>query len=353
MPEISSKLGPGKTGLGRAFDWKFWAGLIISAVFLYIAMRRVDLVQVWNEMRSAAPVPIIAAVIILLLQQICRALRWRLFLDPIQSTKFRNRLLAILVGFAANCLLPARLGELLRANYLGVSEDCSRSSALGTVVIERLFDGLTLLGMLYVGLLVTDFSGQQQSPGAWLGFVAIILPMAYGGVILLLVGFKWKADACLKILNRLLFFLPQGPRSKLTGAARNFSLGIVPLKGKDNWVGAILYSCVIWTLGLVQIKAIAMSLDLQIPFLATFLIMAIASLGAMIPSAPGFIGTFHWAVQYGLMLHGFGPEESLSAAILLHAVFYIPTVILGVWAFLLIHVPLNRLAAKEEVCRKK
>lgn len=339
MPENSSK-----TGLGRTLDWKFWAGLIISALFLYIAIRRVDLLQVWNELRSVSPFPIAAAIAILLAQQVCRALRWRFFLTPIKATQFKNRLLAILVGFAANCLLPARLGEFLRANYLGVCEKCSRSSAFGTIIIERLFDAFTLLGILYVGLLATDFSTHSQNPGAWLGFAAVLLPAAYGAVILLLVGFKWKAHACVNILNAVLFFLPQALRSRLTQAALNFSLGIVPLKAKA-WAGAILYSCLIWTLGLLQVKAVAMSLGLHIPFMSLFLILAIASMGAMIPSAPGFIGTFHWAVQFGFMLHGFSPEKSLSAAILLHAVFYLPTVILGVWAFLLMHIPLNRLAA--------
>lgn len=331
--------------MGRAFDWKFWAGVAVSAVFLYAALHQVDLTRLWEVLRTAAPLALAAAVFLVLSQHVIRALRWRLFLDPVHSTSMQNRLLATLVGFAANCLLPARIGEIIRANYLGVREGFSGSSALATVVVERLFDGLTLLLILQIGLQVTAFPPEWQALGTSLQAVGFLLLGAYAAIILLLLGFKWKAHACLELMDRMLFFLPKGFRSKVTHAAWNFSLGIVLLKRSRSWAAAVLLSCLIWSFGLVQIQAVAVSLGLHLPFMATFLILAVTSFGVMIPSAPGFIGTFHLAVQYGFLVYGFTPEEGLSAGILLHAAFFVPTILTGTGSFLLIHTPLGRLAS--------
>ncbi|MGD8387771.1 MAG: lysylphosphatidylglycerol synthase transmembrane domain-containing protein [Desulfobacteraceae bacterium] len=331
--------------MGRACDWKFWAGMVISAVFLYAALRQVDLARLWDILRTAGPLALASAVFLGLSQHVIRALRWRIFLDPVHTTTMQNRLLATLVGFAANCLLPARIGEIIRANYLGVREGFSGSAALGTVVIERLFDGLTLLLILEIGLQVTDFPADWQALGSSFQAVGLLLLGAYVAIILLLIGFKWKAHACLECIDRVFFFVPKRFRSRATLAAWNFSLGIVLLKRFRSWVAAVLLSCLIWSFGLFQIQAVAASLGLPLPFIATFLILAVTSFGVMIPSAPGFIGTFHLAVQYGFLVYGYTPEEGLSAGILLHAAFFVPTVLAGMGSFFFIHTPLGRLAS--------
>lgn len=328
----------------RAFDWKFWTGLVISAVFLYLALSRVDLAGLWEIMSSAGLMALTFAVTVVLLQYPARAIRWGILLAPLQPTSFGNRLLATLAGFAANCVLPARLGEFIRANYLGVSEGVSRSSAFGTVVVERLFDGITLLAVLWAGLLLTEFPPGYGTLKGALSATGLVLLAAYALIILLLAGFKWKAHACMRLLERILFLLPARFRSRIVEIAWNFSAGIVLIKGVRNWAGAVLFSLVVWFLGLIQILAVALALGLDIPFSAPVMILAFASLGVMIPSAPGFIGTFHLAVQYGFMVHGFSPEEGLSAGILLHASFFLPTVVAGVIAFLSFHIPWERLA---------
>ena len=196
-----------------------------------------------------------------------------------------------------------------------------------------------------MSLQLTDFPPGWQALGASFQAVGFLLLGAYVAIILLLLGFKWKAHACLELLDRLLFFLPERFRSRVTRVAWNFSLGIVLLKRSGSWAAAVFLSCVIWSFGLVQIQAVAASLGLQLPFIATFLILAVTSFGVMIPSAPGFIGTFHLAVQYGFLVYGYTPEEGLSAGILLHAAFFVPTVLAGMGSFFLIHTPLGRLAS--------
>ncbi|MFP4037068.1 MAG: lysylphosphatidylglycerol synthase transmembrane domain-containing protein [Desulfobacteraceae bacterium] len=330
-------------------DWRFWLGLAISGVFLYLALRQVEPAELWEALRAATLPGMAAAVGITVLQHVIRALRWGVFLDPIQKTTFKNRLSATLIGFAANCVLPARLGEFIRANYLGITERLRSSSALGTVVVERLFDGLSIFLVLVIGLLITPFSGRWQSLGASLNVLAMLLIAGYAVLIILIIGFKWKSETCLKVLERALFFLSRRFRLRAVDISRGFGHGLILLRGAGSWVCALTFSGLIWFLALTQVKAVAISMGIDLPFSCSFLIMAMGTLGVMIPSAPGFIGTFHLAVQYGFMVHGFRPEQGLTAAILLHACFFVPTVLLGFASFLMVHTPLPNLAARSDL----
>ena len=139
-------------------------------------------------------------------------------------------------------------------------------------------------------------------------------------------------------MPRFLFFLPQRFRKRCIDTIWNFSLGLVLLKSPSRWIQAVLFSLFVWFANLYTIQLIEYSLGLTLPFIAAFIIMAMASFGAAIPSAPGFIGTFHLAVLYGFLFYGIGREEALSAAILWHASFFIPTVIFGFAAFLFLQI---------------
>ena len=328
----------------KSINWKFWAGLLISALFLYLAFRKVDVAKMCVVIKSANPLYLFLAIFITFLQHVIRAWRWRILLEPIKKTGFRNRLSSTLIGFAANCLLPARLGEFIRANYLGNSEDMSSSSTFGTIVVERLFDGFTLLLILLIGLIGTDFPTEWHSISGSLRGVGSFLLTFYTLLIVFLVGFKYKARPFLNLLDRILFFLPGHFRSRIIDIIWHFSLGLVLLRNPYRWVQAVFYSFLLWFSALYQVQTIEQSIGLTLPFVAAFLVLAMASLGVMIPSAPGFIGTFHLSVQYGFLFYGIGREEALSAAVILHAAFFIPTVVIGFIIFLLQNISLRNLA---------
>jgi len=317
-----------------SINWKLWAGLLISALFLYLSFRKVDIYRIWVVIRTSELWLLALVVMITFFQFVIRAWRWYILLEPIKKTGFSNRLSSILIGFSANCILPARLGEFIRANYIGNTEKISRSSAFGTIVVERIFDGFTLLLILLIGLLCATFPEELNAVSGSLRATGFSLLLIYTLVIVFLAGFKYKTDPFLTLLDRLLFPLSQDLRSRIIDVVRNFALGLAPIKDGYGWTMAIFYSFLLWFSYLYQIKLIACSIGLSIPFMATFLIMVIASFGVMIPSAPGYIGTFHLAVQYGFLLFGVAREDALSAAILWHATFFLPTIVFGGIAFL-------------------
>ena len=333
----------------RSISWKLWAGIFISALFLYLAFRKVNLGMTWAVIRGA-DIPILGLmVIVTFFQFVVRALRWHVLLYPIKATGFTNRLLSVLTGFAANCILPARLGEFVRANCLSRREDISGSSVFATIVVERIFDGFTLLFILLIGLMGTTFPMELQALSGKLRFTGIILFLLYIMIIVFLMGFKYRTETFLNLLKRLLFFLPHDFRSRVIGIVRNFSLGLVPIKGISGWIQAISYSLLLWFLGLLQILLVEHSIGLSLPSMAPFLIFSISTFGVMIPSAPGFIGTFHLATQYGFMFFGVAKEEALSAAILWHATFFFPTLLFGFISLLFLQVSYRDLSEESHI----
>lgn len=337
-----------RSGKAKSVNWRVWVGLLISALFVYLALRQVDPARMWLVIRAADPALFALVILLNLFQYVIRAWRWSILIEPIKKTAFSSRLYALLIGFAANCILPARLGEIIRANYLGQREHISASSTFGTIVVERIFDGLTLLLFLMIGLMGTTFSAEWESIGVSLRATGVFLLVAYLLLISFLVGFKYKAKLFLNLLDRLLFLVPGAFRSRIINVVWNFSLGLAMTKNPFRWVLIIFYSLLLWVASLCQIKLVELSIHLQMPLIAPFLVMAMASFGVMIPSAPGFIGTFHLAVQYAYLFYGIGKEEGLSAAILWHASFFFPTLILGLFAFFLLHVSPAALASQPE-----
>jgi uncharacterized protein (TIRG00374 family) len=306
----------------------------------------------WEVIRSADAFLLLVVAAITFFQYIVRAWRWAILLEPIKKTAFSHRLSSTMIGFAANCVLPARLGEFVRANYLGAAEKMSASSALGTIVVERLFDGFTLLLILLIGLIGTPFPDEWHSLASSLRATGFLLLFLYILVILFLMGFKYKTKPFLSLLDRLLFLVPHHFRAKIIDTIWNFSLGLVLVKRPSRWVLVIFFSCLVWFSSLCQIQLVQYAIHLSLPVVAPFLILAMASLGVMIPSAPGFIGTFHLSVQYAFLLYGVSNEEALSAAILLHAAFFFPTVLLGFLSFLLLQKPVETVTGEPSALPK-
>ncbi|NLA74924.1 MAG: flippase-like domain-containing protein [Deltaproteobacteria bacterium] len=321
----------------RTINWKLWTGLLLSALFLYLAFCQVDLRKTRTIIASSDFIILLPAALITIVQYIIRALRWELFLCHIQKTGFKNRLLSVFTGFAANCVLPARLGELVRANAIGQAERISKSAALGTLVIERLFDGLIMLIIIAAGLGCTRFPPEfthiikHLRWSAFLFFCGIVLAIVFVAII------RHRPHIFQRVTDKFFFILPDRAKNRISLILDNFILGLTPVKGCRMFLKAFLYSLILWGLSLCQIHLVSIATGIRLPFITTFIIMGFLSIGVMVPSAPGFIGAYHLAGQYAYMVLGIPAEAGLSAAILLHALFFIPTVIIGVFAFSRLH----------------
>ncbi len=317
-------------------NWKLWAGLILSALFLYLAFRDVDFARTGKTIISSNLFYLVLAVLICILQFFIRAWRWRILLKPVKETGFSSRLLAVFIGFAANCIFPARLGEIVRAHSLGQAEKISKSSAFGTIVVERIFDGFALFFIFLIGLMFTSFPDELSQTSQNRRETAIVLFISSLLLIALIKVLRSRPQFFINIINRMLFMVPEKLRVKITDIIENFVKGLSPLKSAGDWVKAVLWSALLWYTSLWQVYFIELAVGIKLPFIATFIIQSMAALGVMVPFAPGYIGVFHQLVKKGFLFYGISNEEALSAAILLHGSFYFPTILLGCVAFIII-----------------
>jgi uncharacterized protein (TIRG00374 family) len=220
-------------------------------------------------------------------------------------------------------------------------ENISKSSSFATIVTERLFDIFAILSITLFVVLSVDFPLKWASAETAIKTGGILMLVLFAISILLLVMLKKRTQAFITIAEKLIFFLPSGVKQKIIDMLNNFSKGLVLIKGPYQLLAVIFYSFILWGLTVFQIYVVALSMGMSLPFLAPFLILVLLCFSVTIPSAPGYIGTFHLACQYGLLFYGFSHEKALSMAIVLHAAGFIPTIILGLLVFLPQHISLS------------
>ena len=229
-----------------------------------------------------------------------------------------------MIGFMGNNILPARIGEFLRAYTIGRKENLSKSLSFATIVVERIFDGFTLLAFLSVILVFFPFP-------AWLKSAGISAFVFYLLIIAFFVLLKRYKENMLKFLNFILSPIPKRLSHKTNELLMSFIAGFDVLKSKKQ-IGLILfYSFSIWTIYAVLTLLVFMSFNFNLPVYAPFLLLVILTFGVMIPSSPGFIGTYQFFCVTGLAFWGVKESDALGFSLVYHASQYVPVTSLGLF----------------------
>jgi uncharacterized protein (TIRG00374 family) len=286
-------------------------GIPASAVFLFLAIRGADLGAVSSTLQDVRLVPLLAAVACIGLVYWLQAARWRRIAD----TRLGQRQFVemVVAGVAVNNVLPGRVGDLLRARWVSRGA-FSYGRGLATVVLDRGFDILALAMFLLASLpFVTD--------AGWVDRIVI-------GTLLVL-AFLVAAIAAARSYTRR---RPRGrrvhrrlPRRFLRDTLEGLS---DPLSGPRvaAWTGLSLAAWSAWALAAIFAgRAIGIELSLAEAVFVT----AALNLGVAIPSSPGFVGTYQWLGVAALGVFGFSSEAGLAFAIVMQAVWYVPTTLVG------------------------
>lgn len=308
-------------------NWRFWLGLIISLLFLYWAFARIELGGLIQALREADYAWVVPAVLVYFVAVYLRGWRWKLLLKPLKDVTAYSLFRMVVIGFAANNTLPARLGELVRSYLLGRKEGLSKSSVLATVVVERVFDVLVMLAIIALGAnVLAPVLEARQLPGTQL------LPLMAAGFAALLGAFLWAAAQprqAKRLAHLFLRHLPQALRERLDRLLHSFLEGLAVLRGPGGVLVLFGWSGLIWFLEAAKYWIIMQGFGFDTSFTVLALAMAIANLGTAIPSAPGYIGTFEFLTAQVLFLFGVAMEVGLSYALVLHAALYFPVTLLG------------------------
>jgi uncharacterized protein (TIRG00374 family) len=332
---------PAQRRRGSLLDWKAVLGLIISAVALYVTFSRMDLGNVMTELRAADPFLLALSSVAITGVFWFRAWRWRVILRPVARVPFRSRFAAVTIGFMGNNLLPARIGEFMRAYALSRSEPVPIVASFASLIIERIFDGIMVIALLFLAMSLPDFppfSGTQQIslPGVATTITIAGLARSFGVVILaallligLLVVFPRPAVAA---MERLVRVLPTRVRRPIVDALEAFLSGAGVLRDPSLLFGTTVWSVALWVFNSVGAWIAFRAFGFDLPFTAALFLQSAIALAVSVPSAPGFVGVYHGMVTFVLAtLWGVPREQAGAFAIGFHLAGFIPVTLIGLY----------------------
>jgi glycosyltransferase 2 family protein len=299
---------------------KVWLGVAVSAVLLWVAVRGVSLDEVLQQLRQVRPVWLLPVLASIFLRFWLTAIRWQLLLRPVKSIGIHRLFAITMVGFMANNVLPARLGEFVRAYALGRSEALPPSVPFATIVIERIFDGFTLLLFLVGGL-------SFLRPSRTLLWAAGLTCALYLGVLgtLLVLRTERGQELLIGALDRL--------PARVAGPARrlleSFRAGLKVLGDVRALLLTTLLSIAIWVVNAAGVEASFRAFTLDLPPYASFLVLGTIAVALVLPSAPGYVGPLQVGTVQGLALVGVARETALSLSIVYHLCNFIPITLVG------------------------
>jgi uncharacterized protein (TIRG00374 family) len=286
-------------------------GIPVSLVFLYFAIRGADLGTVWSTLQNVELVPVAGAVACMGAVYWLQANRWRRIADTrLGQRRFVEMVVA---GVAVNNVLPGRVGDLLRARWVSRGA-FSYGRGLATVVLDRGFDILALVTFLLVSLpLVTD--------EGWVDRIVVGSLLVLAALAVVLVAARWYTRRRPRARRAHRGLPRRFVRDTLEGLSDPLSVerGLV-------WYGLSILAWAAWAVAAILVGR---SVGVELSLVDAVFVTAALNLGVAIPSSPGFVGTYQWLGVSALALFGIDREAGLAFAIVMQAVWYVPTTIVG------------------------
>jgi len=262
--------------------------------------------------------------------QFLRSYRWGVILSPLQKIDQLSLFSVTSVGFLAVVGIPARLGELARPYLIAQKNNINFSSAFGTIIIERVLDGFTVISIIIIALSFMDLP-------IWVMRSSILFFLLMFIFFLFIIILIWRRKNAINIINRILSKLPGKMANKFDKIIHNFIDGFVIITDLKMLFYLIFLSAIIWLIDVMAIHIMLLAFGFTLPFIAPFVLMIILIAGIAVPTAPGFIGNWHIACILGLSIFGVQKPEALSFAVVYHFLSIFLIVALGV-----IFLPFNK-----------
>ena len=348
-------------------SWRFWAGTLVSAALLALLVFApgIDRAELWRLLAGANYLYLAPAIALYFVGQWLRAWRWQFLLSPVADIPVRRLFVVVNIGYMANNLLPARLGELVRAAYLAHREEkVGAPASIATLSVERLYDGLTLLAigavttpiLLAAGLFdgadarVADALGPVandlgldsdllQAAGLFDGAILLMAAVLVCGFIAALAAFttlavNQRAAGWLLAVTRL---LPARFRPLANSVIIGFVDGLGTLSSPRKHAQLFIYSLPVWFAEAAVYLIIAYSFNLDAYFaspgmlaIAILLVMVTSNLITAIPATVGGIGAFEAVATLTLIAMGVAVELSIVYSVAIHLLaLWLPVNIVG------------------------
>lgn len=327
-------------------SFRFWASLVVSLVFVALFLRATHPRDLADALEQAEYWWLLPGTGVLFVAIVARCIRWSILMRPVAPMSPARLFPYAIIGYMANNLLPARAGELVRAYVLGDREGVSKMGTFGTIAVERLFDGVTLVFMLLIAGSIVGFEDGRLRAIAVASTILFVVALA-GFYILTL-----NEERAKTVIHFFLRVLPD--RFEHQAEAMADSL-VGSLRSVHDWRSLFLvaaFSGIAWTIEAGAYAVIGQGFDMEVGFGHYALLLAAANLAIIIPTFFGGTGPFEWAAK--LVLVGGGVADNVAGAysIVAHGVILVPTTVLGLvllWSYGVSFRRIARVEVEEQV----
>ncbi len=308
---------------------KLILGLVISAFFLYITFHNMDFGEIKNALKEANYWWLVPSQAVMWLGLFIRAYRFRVMAQKKVSLRFWDSFSAIMIGYFGNGVLPARLGEFLKARTINQKTRSSFSISIGLVFLERILDLFFMLVIFIAFFIITliknDSVSAQLRNTLLLGSVAATIPFVLFFIILI------KEDFFSRIFRKMLFFLNENGREKAENILKRFLEASHCIKSPRFLLKLMWLSVWVWLPVILNVYyAFFCFEDLkELPLRAAMLTVILIAIGITLPSSPGYIGPYHAAAKFALKVYSPNISSIGSFAIVLHISQMLPMILVG------------------------
>ena len=307
--------------------------LLAFALFWWF-LRGTNLREIWHQVQDARSGLLALALVFVALTYVTRAIRWQYLLAPVGPTRFRTAFRTTIIGFAALSLLPARLGDPLRAYLLARQEGLSPPATFATVVMERVFDLLAVLVLLAV--FVWGFADPSSMPPGAIEALARVKfwGAVFGSLVVVLFVVMWvlasHPERVAILVLALARVFPRRIAERLADTSKILSSGFAASRSPRHLAMAVAWSFPIWVAVAAEAWAVTRAFGLDLPFAGSFLLQTLLVIGVAVPTPAG-VGSYHEAYRFGMTtFFGAASNQAVAAAVVLHAISFLPVVIVGV-----------------------
>jgi uncharacterized protein (TIRG00374 family) len=323
-------------------------GAVLAIALLLWALRGVHLDQVLRHIREADPWPLALGVFLASVTFVIRLVRWLLLLRSETGARLPAWPLwhATAIGFMANNLLPFRAGELVRVFAATKLSGARFTATMSSIAVERIFDGLAVIGMLGVGLLFSDLPAGVVVGGVSLARAAQVAGLLSIGALLgaaAIVAFPVAAEGLVRKL------LPAGRfADRIVGLIEGVRHGLASLKSPALLAGVIAWSVALWLLNAAALWVSFAAFDIPVGFAGALVLQGVLVIGVSVQLTPGFVGQFEAAIVAALALYGITNDVASSYAIAYHGATFVPITLAGAWSLARTPVALSDLRRASE-----
>ena len=315
-------------------------GLLVAALFLYLAFGRMEWAEIEGVLRSAAPGPLFLALLALAGGFFTRIVRWWWMLRALEpELPLRSCTRPFLLSLAINNTVPLRAGDVVRAFGFRTALRSPPLRVVGTLVVERILDLFVLLALFFAGLLGV---AAGAVPPAFVS-TGVLLGMACLGGILVLVFAPERLHAILRAVLRSRRLARQSWAERAGALLQQLFDGLSILQSPGRAAQLLGLSLVAWTLEGAMFASVAWALHTEASPLGPWFALATGTLATLLPSSPGYVGTFDYFAMLGLVAYGASRTAAAAFALLVHLILWLPVTVVG--AFYLV-APRGRLALR-------